>query len=66
MSDDNPQVIVDQNTCIGCGVCAALAPNIYEMSPEDGKSHVKGDADHSDPSAKEGEAACPVAAICFK
>lgn len=57
------KVIVNQNTCIGCGVCAALCPQVYEMSSEDGKSYVKAGADHNDPGAREGEMACPVNAI---
>ena len=56
-------VVVDQDTCIGCGVCAALCPQAYEMSAEDGKSYVTKDANHDDPVAKEAEAACPVNAI---
>lgn len=55
--------VVDQDTCIGCGVCAALCPQAYEMSVEDGKSYITKDADHDDPTVKEAEAACPVNAI---
>ena len=60
------KVVVDPNICIGCGVCAALCPKVYEMSNEDGKSHVVLDASTEDimsASTKEAEAACPVAAI---
>jgi ferredoxin len=56
-------VVVDQNTCIGCGVCAALCPSVYKMSPEDGKSHVISGCDHNDLCAQEGCDACPVNAI---
>ncbi len=31
----------DRPNCIGCGACAAVAPEFWEMSP-DGKSSVKG------------------------
>ncbi|HDM92160.1 MAG TPA: ferredoxin, partial [Candidatus Korarchaeota archaeon] len=34
------RVKVDQDTCIGCGVCSSLCPEIFEMG-DDGKSHVK-------------------------
>lgn len=56
-------VVVDQNTCIGCGVCAALCPAVYQMSQEDGKSHVIPGCDHNDLMAEEACNACPVNAI---
>ncbi len=32
----------DRPNCIGCGACAAVAPEFWEMSAFDGKSDVKG------------------------
>lgn len=32
----------DRPNCIGCGACAAVAPDFWEMSAVDGKSDVKG------------------------
>jgi len=32
-------VSVNQQTCIGCGACAATCPEVFEM--KEGKSHVK-------------------------
>ncbi|MBT4936866.1 ferredoxin [Candidatus Peregrinibacteria bacterium] len=58
-------IAVDQDTCIGCGVCAALCPQAYEMSTDDGKSYVTESANHDDPAAKEAEVACPVNAIAI-
>ena len=34
------KVKVDKDKCIGCGVCMALAPEVFEIG-EDGKSKVK-------------------------
>ena len=31
----------DRPNCIGCGACAAVAPDYWEMSPVDGKSDLK-------------------------
>ena len=32
----------DRPNCIGCGACAAVAPEFWEMSALDGKSDIKG------------------------
>lgn len=55
---------VDQDSCIGCGVCNATCPDYFEMG-DDGLAHAsEGDV----PANLEGDAAdavdsCPVGAI---
>jgi ferredoxin len=34
------KVQIDQNLCIGCGTCEALAPEVFKMGP-DNKAEVK-------------------------
>jgi len=51
---------VDQNTCIGCGLCASMCPEIFVMNA-DGKSEVVNQGDEV--AAKEAALACPVNAI---
>jgi ferredoxin len=51
---------VDQSKCIGCGACAAICPEVFEMGPG-GKSHVK--AQKNLPCVKDAAEACPVGAI---
>ncbi len=34
------KIIHDRPSCIGCGVCAAINPDHWVMSSEDGKSNV--------------------------
>ncbi len=59
----NPKVIVN-DACIGCGICATIAPDIFIMDQETGKSVLKEDADLSDTEKlQEAADACPVAAI---
>ncbi|MFZ4648651.1 MAG: ferredoxin [Patescibacteria group bacterium] len=50
---------VNQETCVGCGMCAGLCPEVFAMA-DDGKSKVIG---NNIDCAKEAAAACPVEAI---
>jgi len=51
---------VDQNKCIGCGLCAGKYPETFQMNL-DGKSEVINNKET--PGAKESIADCPVKAI---
>ncbi len=65
MNDNSKKVIVN-SACIGCGICATIAPEIFVMNSETGKSEIIPDVDFSEENlekAKEGAGACPVAAI---
>jgi ferredoxin len=55
------KVTVDAETCIGCGACASICPDAYEMG-SDGKSHAKDGAGDA-ACAQQGADACPVGAI---
>lgn len=52
---------VDQSTCIGCGICAQLCPNVFEMQ-DDGKSKATNPTADND-CAKSAADSCPVNAI---
>lgn len=55
---------VDKDTCISCGLCPSICPDIFEMD-DDGKAVGK-DIEIPDDivdSAKEAEESCPVSAI---
>ena len=59
-------VEVDQDTCISDQVCAATAPDVFEMG-DDGKAYVREGMEELDGAdldmAREAAAACPVDAI---
>jgi ferredoxin len=57
------KAIVDQESCIGCGVCAQVAPEIYEMQGDKAVALVEEIAEDKVDSAKEGADQCPVDAI---
>jgi ferredoxin len=66
------KVIHDRNVCIGCGACAAVCPDFWEMA-DDGKSRLKGGKDKNgavfelevdDPKCnKDAAQSCPVNCI---
>jgi len=55
-------VSVNQQTCIGCGACAATCSDVFEI--KDGKSYVKKGKEKSKlPCVKEAIAGCPTSSI---
>ncbi len=51
---------VDKGKCIGCGLCASICPEVFEMG-KDGKAQAK--AQKKIPCVKEAIESCPVNAI---
>lgn len=53
--------VVDHELCIGCGICAELCPEVFELREE--KSWVIGPDKCGTCDCEEAVASCPVAAI---
>lgn len=58
------KVRVNENSCIGCGACAAICEDVFEIG-DDGLSQVKVDVvpENKIDAAKEAVESCPTAAI---
>ncbi len=52
-------VKINKDTCIGCGACESVCPEVFEM--KDGKARVKKQS--KEKCVKEAEDSCPVDAI---
>ncbi|GAA0127168.1 ferredoxin [Clostridium sp. CTA-19] len=58
------KAVVNQDECIGCGLCPATCPEVFEMG-DDGKAHATVDEvpNGAEDSAKEAAEGCPTSAI---
>ncbi len=57
---------VDQDLCIGCGLCESICPEVFEMG-EDGLAHVIAEVtDDLEGSALEACESCPTEAISLE
>lgn len=59
------QLKINQDLCIGCGLCVSLAPNTFVFSSETNKAEVIPGSESADSAEKVEQAiiSCPVAAI---
>jgi len=55
------KVIVDENLCIGCGLCVSSCGKVFEL--RDGKSYIINQDDYDDCDLNEVAESCPVSAI---
>ena len=60
-----PKVIVERKLCIGCGLCASMLPEVFEMDDE-GKSVVKNENGAPLEKIREVAEMCPARAIKVK
>ena len=59
------KAIVNQDTCIGCGLCISTVPEVFEVKT-DGKAEAYGHTSEENKAAvQEAIDACPVQAISF-
>jgi len=54
--------VVDEDLCVGCGLCTQVCSDVFEMSSE-GKAVVRDDADLHADCIQDAVDQCPVGAI---
>jgi ferredoxin len=55
-------IVINEEECIGCGTCAELCPEVFEMNEEEEKAKVKAPDSGAD-CVNEAIDSCPVEAI---
>ncbi|MCD6239544.1 MAG: ferredoxin [Thermotogae bacterium] len=60
------KVKIDEDACIGCGVCENLCPEVFKLDTETMKAKVQ--VDDCDPNgcARDAVESCPVSAITIE
>lgn len=56
------EVDIDRDGCIGCGVCAQICPDVFQIA-EDGLSELIAKPDGFEDQVKEAADSCPVEVI---
>jgi len=62
MEDKKP--VVNKDICIGCGLCASLCPDVFELEKDSYKSKVRGKCKDID-CCQNAIDSCPVGAISW-
>ena len=60
------KLVIDYDECIGCGTCAELYPEVFEMRDDEGKAYVIGEDKSSPCDYEEAAGVCPVDAISIE
>ena len=59
------KLVIDKDTCIGCGTCTILAPKTFKLA-DDGKAQVINQEGDDQEAIENAIDSCPVQAISWK
>lgn len=57
------KIVIDENLCIGCGVCESICSNVFAVNDSTMKAYVIENADLNSKCLDEAIESCPVNAI---
>ena len=57
------KAVIDQETCIGCGLCEQVAPDVYVMEGDKAKVVVEDVPEDKEADAQSAAEQCPVTCI---
>ncbi len=57
------KAVVDENVCIGCGLCNSICPEVFSMNVEGKAQATDNIPDGKQDEVKDAESSCPVNAI---